>query len=414
LSGDASALQATIDAIYRTEQRRIRATLIRLLGSFELAEEAVQDAFIAAAEQWPRDGIPDAPHLWLISAGRYRAIDRLRRRARHEAAVGEIALLEETAQEPALDARAIADDSLRLVFICCHPALPADAKVALTLREVCGLTTEEIARAFLSSPPTIAQRIVRAKAKIKSERLPYEVPPKAQLADRLSSVLGVIYLLFNEGYSASAGDVVVRRELTGEAIRLGRLLADLLPDPEALGLLALMLLHESRRTARSAPDGEFVALADQDRALWDRELIAEGRALVSRAFASGEVGAYAIEAAIALAHASAEKNTVNWAQVVGLYDLLLKAAPSPVVELNRAVAVGAKDGPLVGLALVEAIAARGALADYRFLHVARADFLEKLGRQDEARAAYAEALKFTLLAPERRFIEKKISNLPSP
>jgi RNA polymerase sigma-70 factor, ECF subfamily len=374
-----------VEAIYRSESRAVLATLIRLLGDFDLAEEALHEAFRAALEQWPREGLPANPRAWLVSAGRFKAIDGIRRQARFEPLDAEVH--DRAADEPA-EAESLEDDRLRLVFTCCHPALAPDAQVALTLREVCGLTTEEIAAAFLTPAPTLAQRIVRAKAKIRDARIPYEVPGPAQLPERLDSVLRVVYLVFNEGYTASSGAVLTRHDLSAEAIRLGRLLVGLLPEPEAMGLLALMLLHESRRAARTSPGGDLVLLDDQDRALWDRALIAEGAALVERALAARRFGPYTLQAAIAAVHAQAPApGATDWAQIVGLYDVLLRIEPSPVVELNRAVAVAMQRGPQVGLALVDAILSRGDLADYRLAHAARADLCRRLGRRNEARAA---------------------------
>jgi RNA polymerase sigma-70 factor (ECF subfamily) len=401
-------------AIYRAESRRVFATLVRLLGDFDLAEEALHDAFRAALEQWPRDGVPANPRAWLVSAGRFKAIDGIRRRARFDSIedVGEQvdALADDAAP---WDAESIEDDRLRLVFTCCHPALSPDAQVALTLREVCGLTTEEIAQAFLSTAPTLAQRIVRAKAKIRDARIPYQVPTPAELPQRLDSVLRVVYLVFNEGYSASSGDSLTRLDLSGEAIRLGRLLVELLPEPEAIGLLALMLLQESRRAARASPTGELVLLADQDRSLWNRDQIAEGSALVERALASRRFGPYTLQAAIAAVHAgAASADATDWREIVGLYDLLLRADPSPVVELNRAVAVAMRDGPAAGLALVDTILARGDLQDYRLAHAAQADLCRRLGRTAQARAAYERALALTRQAPERRFLERRLAELP--
>jgi RNA polymerase sigma-70 factor, ECF subfamily len=405
-------VRAQVDAIYRSESRRVLATLIRLLGDFDLAEEALHDAFRAAIEQWPRDGIPDNPRAWLVSAGRFKAIDGIRRRSRFDAFEDVAELAEAVAAEPAPEAEIIEDDRLRLVFTCCHPALTPDAQVALTLREVCGLTTEEIARAFLTGAPTLAQRIVRAKSKIRDARIPYEVPPRPELPERLDNVLRVIYLVFNEGYSASSGASLTRHDLSGEAIRLGRLLLELLPEPEVAGLLALMLLHESRRRARSSPDGEIILLADQDRSLWNQDQIAEGLTLVQRALASRQFGPYTLQAAIAAVHAEASRATdTDWAQIVALYDLLLAAAPSPVVELNRAVAVTMRDGPAAGLALIDGILARGELADYHLAHSARADFCRRLGRNEDARASYRRALSLVRQEPERRFLERRLAEL---
>lgn len=403
-----------VDAVYRADSRRVLATLIRLLGDFDLAEEALHDAFAAALERWPRDGVPGNPRAWLVSAGRFKAIDAMRRRARFDARQADIAAQIETATaDPAeWDDTAIEDDRLRLVFTCCHPALSPDARVALTLREVCGLTTEEIARAYFTGAPTLAQRIVRAKAKIRDARIPYQVPARADLPERLDAVLQVVYLVFNEGYSASSGDAITRADLSGEAIRLGRLLAELLPEPEVLGLLALMLLHESRRAARTSPDGELVLLADQDRALWDRTMIAEGEALVERAIRSRRFGPYTLQAAVSAVHAeAATADATDWPQIVGLYDVLLRADPSPIVELNRAAAVAMRDGPAAGLALIDALLARGELADYHLAHSARADLLRRLARTADARAAYERALALARQEPERRFIERRMAEL---
>jgi RNA polymerase sigma-70 factor, ECF subfamily len=403
-----------VEAVYRSDSRRVLATLIRLLGDFDLAEEALHNAFAAAVERWERDGVPANPRAWLVSTGRFKAIDVLRRRARFDASLAELA---ERFAADASDAAGrtdedVEDDRLRLIFTCCHPALRPDAQVALTLREVCGLTTEEIARAFLTAAPTVAQRIVRAKAKIRDARIPYQVPSRVELPDRLGTVLHVVYLVFNEGYSASSGDSLTRPDLSGEAIRLGRLLIELLPEPEAVGLLALMLLHESRRVARTSPAGEVVLLDDQDRSLWNREHIAEGLALVERALSSRRFGPYTLQAAIAAVHAQATTAAVtDWAEIVGLYDLLARADPSPVVELNRAVAVAMRDGPLAGLALIDAILARGDLVDYRFAHAARADLCRRLGRTAEARASYERALDLTRQEPERRFLERRLGEL---
>jgi RNA polymerase sigma-70 factor (ECF subfamily) len=411
---NAAHARAAAEAIYRTESRRVFATLIRLLGDFDLAEEALHDAFRAALEQWPRDGVPANPRAWLVSAGRFKAIDGIRRRARFDSIEDMAEQVDSIADEAAdRDHEGIEDDRLRLVFTCCHPALAPDAQVALTLREVCGLTTEAIAQAFLSSPPTLAQRIVRAKAKIRDARIPYQVPGPDELPQRLDSVLRVVYLVFNEGYSASSGDSVTRVDLSAEAIRLGRLLARMLHEPEAVGLLALMLLQESRRAARASPEGDLVLLADQDRALWNRALIAEGSALVERALASRRFGPYTLQAAIAAVHAeAATADATDWAQIVGLYDLLLRVDPSPVVELNRAVAVAMRDGPAAGLELVDAILDRGDLTDYRLAHAARADLCRRLGRSGDARAAYRRALELTRQEPERRFLERRLAGLP--
>ncbi|MFN8096499.1 MAG: RNA polymerase sigma factor [Vicinamibacteria bacterium] len=404
-----------IDAVYRSESRRVLATLIRLLGDFDLAEEALHDAFAAAVERWPVEGLPANPRAWLVSAGRFRAIDALRRRARFSAASAELAARfgDRVAPDPsaAMDEE-LADDRLRLVFTCCHPALRPEAQVALTLREVCGLTTEEIARAFLVSAPTIAQRIVRAKAKIRDARIPYQVPERSERPARLDAVLRVVYLVFNEGYAATAGESVTRRELSAEAIRLGRLVVDLLPEAEAIALLGLMLLHESRREARTTAEGEIVLLADQDRGRWDRAAIDEGVSLVRRALRSRPVGPYALQAAIAAVHADAPSaEATDWAEIVALYDLLLRAAPSPVVELNRAAAVAMRDGPAAGLALVEALLARGELEEYHLAHSARADLCRRLGRSGEARGSYARALELARQGPERRFLERRLRDL---
>lgn len=402
-----------LDAIYRSERGRVLATLIRLLGGFELAEEALHDAFAAAAVQWPVEGVPRNPRAWLVSAGRFRAIDRIRRRVRHDKAAAEIGhQIEAEMAEPEPDMQVIDDDTLRLIFTCCHPALPRDAQVAMTLREICGLTTEEIARAFLATPPAIAQRIVRAKQRIRDEAIPYEVPDRDALPARLQPVLQAIYLVFNEGYSAARGDAVVRIELTEEAIRLARLLHQLLPQPEVMGLLALMLLHESRTAARMTPEGDLILLADQDRTVWNRTLIDEGARLVDAAFRAPHPGPYAIQAAIAALHATAPSTAeTNWAEIAGLYDLLLRHQPTPVVALNRAVAIAERDGPEAGLAIVDEIIDGGALPDYVPAHAARADFLRRLGRTDEAKAAYTRALALTQQKPERRFFERRLATL---
>jgi len=415
VSEDATArARETAEAVYRAESRRVFATLIRLLGDFDLAEEALHDAFRAALEQWPRDGVPANPRAWLVSAGRFKAIDGIRRRARFVAIEDVAEQVEAVVDDaPPWDDEGIEDDRMRLVFTCCHPALSPDAQVALTLREVCGLTTEEIAQAFLSTAPTLAQRIVRAKAKIRDARIPYQVPTPAELPERLDSVLRVVYLVFNEGYSASSGESLTRVDLSSEAIRLGRLLVELLPEPEAIGLLALMLLQESRRAARTSPAGELVLLADQDRSLWNRDQIAEGSALVERALGSRRFGPYALQAAIAAVHAeAASADATDWGEIVGLYDVLLRAEPSPVVELNRAVAVAMRDGPAAGLGLIDAILARGDLQDYRLAHAAQADLCRRLGRTAQARAAYERAVALTRQEPERRFLERRLAELP--
>jgi RNA polymerase sigma-70 factor (ECF subfamily) len=405
-----------VEATYRSESRRVLATLIHLLGDFDRAEEALHDAFMAAVEQWARDGVPANPRAWLVSTGRFKAIDSMRRKARFDESVDELTRrLDGEVMEPALwDEQRIEDDRLRLIFTCCHPALPADARIALTLREVCGLTTEEIARAFLTAAPTIAKRIVRAKAKIRDAGIPYEVPIQSELAPRLDAVLQVVYLVFTEGYSASSGGSLTRQDLSGEAIRLGRLLLDLLPEPESQGLLALMLLHESRRGARTSPEGDLVLLDDQDRALWTRDLIREGIALVEQALASKRFGPYTLQAAIAATHAEAASATAtNWAQIVALYDALLSVNPSPVVELNRAVAVAMRDGPQAGLTLIDGILARGELEDYYLAHSARADFYRRLGEVEQARAAYEKALGLARPEVARRFLARRLEELLS-
>lgn len=405
-----------VDRLYRTDSRRVLATLVRLLGDFDRAEEALADAFSAAVERWPVEGVPANPRAWLISAGRFKAIDALRRIARFDAVAGRLAeeadaSLRDRADGPAEE---VEDDQLRLVFMCCHPALALEGQVALTLREVCGLTTEEIARAFLTTAPTVAQRIVRAKARIRAERIACQLPDRSELAERLDAVLSVVYLVFNEGYAASSGATLTRADLSAEAIRLGRLVAALLPEPEVLGLLALMVLNESRRTARATADGELVLLADQDRALWDRRLTAEGCALVERALRSLRGGRYTLQAAIAAVHAEASTaEETDWPQIVGLYDVLTRAAPSPVIELNRAVAVAMRDGPEAGLQLVDALLARGELDAYQPAHAARADLLRRVGRAVEARVAYRRALELTAQEPERRFLERRLHELCS-
>jgi RNA polymerase sigma-70 factor, ECF subfamily len=404
-----------VEAVYRAESRRVFATLVRLLGDFDLAEEALHDAFASAVEQWPREGVPDNPRAWLVSAGRFRAIDGMRRRSRFDASLGELAerLGTTTPDETAnYDDEAIHDDQLRLIFTCCHPALPAEARLALTLREVCGLTTEEIARAFLSTPPTIAQRIVRAKNKIKSAGIPYKVPSRADLPERLETALQVIYLVFNEGYSASSGDALTRGDLSSEAIRLARLLVELLPEPEAVGLLALLVLQDSRRAARTTKEGDLILLEQQDRSLWNRDQIAEGLALVQRALSSAQVGPYAIQAAIAAVHAEAQSPVAtDWAQIARLYEVLAQIQPSPIVELNRAVAVAMRDGPSAGLALVDSILSRGDLADYHLAHSARAEFCRRLGRNADARTSYERALALVRQSSERRFLERRLAEL---
>ncbi len=410
------ATPEAVVSVYRAESRRVLATLIRLLGDFDLAEEALHDAFAAAVEQWPRDGVPANPRAWLVSAGRFKAIDGLRRRARLDASAVEVAerLHTGVADPAAFDDESVADDRLRLMFTCCHPALAPEAQVALTLREVCGLTTEEIARAFLTATPTLAQRIVRAKAKIRTARIPYRVPSRADLPERVDAVLRVIYLVFNEGYFASSGSELTRRDLSAEAIRLGRLLVELWTEPEPVGLLALMLLHESRRTARTSPSGGIVLLEEQDRASWDRAMIVEGTDLVRRSLASRRYGAYTVQAAIAAVHAQAPSAAeTDWARIVGFYDVLARADPSPVIELNRAVAVAMRDGPAAGLALVDAILGRGDLSEYHLAHAARADLCRRLGRLEDARASYRRALELSRQEPERRFLEGRLRDLSS-
>lgn len=412
----ADSIGETVAAVYQSESRRVLATLIRLLGDFDLAEEGLHDAFHAALEQWRRDGIPDNPRTWLVSAGRFKAIDAVRRRSRFDRTATELARhLESSAQaQTGLDDDQVEDDRLRLIFTCCHPALSPDAQVALTLREVCGLSTEQIARAFLTAPSTLAQRIVRAKAKIRDARIPYAVPSRGDLPDRLDMVLHVVYLVFNEGYSASSGDAAVRPDLSGEAIRLGRLIVELLPDPEAQGLLALMLLHESRRAARTSADDEVILLEDQDRTLWNREAISEGQSLVERSLRSRRVGPYALQAAIAAVHSEArEASVTDWPQIIGLYEILMRVDPSPVIELNRAVAIAMHHGPASGLELVDAILAKGDLLTYHHAHSARAEFCRRIGRVADARASYERALQLVEQAPERRLLERRLAFLSS-
>lgn len=407
-------VRTLVDEVYRTQSRQVLATLIRLLGDFDAAEEALHEAFAVAVEQWAREGVPANPRAWLVSTGRFKAIDGMRRRARFDASLPDLAHHLEITTDPVLDEGedAVEDDRLRLIFTCCHPALSPESQVSMTLREVCGLTTDEIARAFLTKPTTIAQRIVRAKGKIRDARIPYEVPSETDFPDRLDAVLRIVYLVFNEGYSASSGDSLTRHDLSGEAIRLGRVLVGLLPEAEVLGLLALMLLQDSRRAARTSPTGDLILLEQQDRSLWNRDQIAEGTALVERALATRQVGPYTIQAVIAAVHADApEAALTDWAQIVGLYDVLLQAESSPVVELNRAVAVAMRDGPLAGLALVDVILSRGDLTNYHLAHSARADLCRRLGRTVESKASYERALALTQQEPERRFLEGRLREL---
>jgi RNA polymerase sigma-70 factor (ECF subfamily) len=415
VSDDATdRVRELIDDVYRSESRHVLATLIRLLGDFEAAEEAVHDAFAVAVEQWARNGVPANPRAWLVSTGRFKAIDGMRRRARFDASLTELAKkLESTSSEAEeWDEESVEDDRLRLIFTCCHPALSPEAQVAMTLREVCSLTTEEIARAFLTKPTTVAQRIVRAKAKIRDARIPYVVPSETELPDRLEAVLRVVYLVFNEGYSASSGGSLTRHDLSREAIRLGRLLIELLPEPEAVGLLALMLLQDSRRAARTSPTGDLILLENQDRSLWNRGQIAEGVSLVERALSSRRIGPYAIQAAIAAIHTQAPTaEATDWNRIVSFYDLLAQAESSPIIELNRAVAVAMRDGPAAGLVLVDAIFARGELDNYHLAHSARADFCRRLGRIGDARASYERALRLTKQEPERRYLQQRLSEL---
>jgi RNA polymerase sigma-70 factor (ECF subfamily) len=410
----AAHVRDRVDALYRSDSRRVLATLIRLLGDFDLAEEALHDAFATAVEQWPEKGIPSNPGAWLISAGRFKALDRLRKSSRFESADGEVLDRLQAREMPDQGEEGVEDDRLRLIFTCCHPALSADAQIALTLREVCGLTTEEVARAFLTPAPTLAQRIVRAKSKIRDARIPYEIPSLADLPDRLDSVLHVIYLVFNEGYLASAGPELTRESVSAEAIRLGRLLVELLPEPEAMGLLALMLLHEARRAGRTSSLGDLILLEDQDRSLWNRVQIQEGVTLVERALASRRIGPYSLQAAIAAVHAEApDTGSTDWAQIVALYDVLLKAEPSAVIELNRAAAIAMRDGPETGLELIDRIIAMGELVDYYPAHAARGELCRRLGRVSDAMAAYRRTLELVTQEPERRFLERRLTELES-
>jgi RNA polymerase sigma-70 factor (ECF subfamily) len=411
---DPERIRETLDSLYRSESGRILATLIRLLGDLDIAEDALHDAFKAALEQWPAEGIPSNPRSWLVSAGRFKAIDRLRRTARLDTSLDTIGeQFDADAKDPSdLADEGVSDDQLRLIFTCCHPSLAPESRAALTLREVCGLTTEEIASAFLATPPALAQRIVRAKAKIRDAHIPYEVPSPSDLPERLDTVLQVVYLVFNEGYSASSGGSLTRSDLSGEAIRLGRLLVELLPEPEAMGLLALMLIQESRRAARTSAEGDLILLEDQNRSLWNREYIAEGSALVERALLSRRFGPYTIQAAIAAVHAEAPNAAAtDWQEIVGLYDVLIRAEPSPVVELNRAVAVAMRNTPEAGLVLIDAILSRGDLADYHLAHSARGELCRRLGRVEEARTSFTRALSLVRQEPERRFLERRLREL---
>ena len=418
-NNDLQQVRRLVDDVYRSESRMVLATLIRLLGDFDAAEEAVHDAFAVAVERWSRDGVPGNPRAWLVSTGRFKAIDAMRRRARFDASLPELTRqLDSTtitdSDTEKWDNETVEDDRLRLIFTCCHPSLAPEAQVAMTLREVCGLTTEEIARAFLTKPPTVAQRIVRAKAKIRDARIPYVVPSETELPDRLDTVLQVVYLVFNEGYSSSSGGSLTRHDLSGEAIRLGRLLIQLLPEPEVMGLLALMLLQDSRRAARTSTTGDLILLEDQDRTLWNRDQIAEGLKLVERALSSRRIGPYTLQAAIAAVHAQApHADATDWSQIVILYDVLFQAEPSPIIELNRAAAVAMRDGASAGLVLIDAILARGDLANYHLAHAARADLCRRSGRTAEARASYERALSLTQQEPERRFLERRMSELPN-
>jgi RNA polymerase sigma-70 factor (ECF subfamily) len=414
MSTDVEAIRQQVDDIYRTESRRVFATLVRLLGDFDLAEEVMHEAFAAALDQWQRDGVPANPRAWLVSAGKFKAVDAIRRRTKFDSMKEDVALRDDVDDDahPAHNDQDIEDDRLRLIFTCCHPALAANVQVALTLREVCGLTTEEIARAFLTTATTMAQRIVRGKAKIRDAKIPYEVPAAADLPERLESVLQVTYLVFNEGYAASSGDSLMRHDLSEEAIRLGWVLVELMPDPEVMGLLALMLLQESRRSARSSPEGEIILLEHQDRSLWNRDQIRQGKELLSRALATRRFGAYTIQAAIAAAHADATTPAeTDWRQIVGLYDVLAQLEPSPVVELNRAVAVTMRDGPAAGLQLLDEILAEPDLSEYHLAHAARADIYRRLGQTAAARASYERALELARQEPERRFLQKRLREL---
>ena len=413
MSDNLEQLQVRIDEVYHAESRRVLATLIRLLGDFDLAEDALHDALAAALEQWPGDGIPANPRAWLVSTGRFKAIDRMRKRARFDTSLEAIAeRLDGNINEVTWNEKVFNDDQLRLIFTCCHPALPPDARIALTLREVCGLTTEEIARAFITSASTVAQRIVRAKSKIRDAKIPYQVPERNELPERLDTVLHVIYLVFNEGYFASSGDSLTRSDLSSEAIRLGRLLTELLPEPEVIGLLALMLLHESRRKARTSSDGQIMLLDQQDRSLWNQDHIAEGLQLVERALSTRRFGAYSLQAAIAAVHAQAKNaEATDWDQIVGLYEVLFRLDPSPIVELNRAVAIAMRDGPHAGLELIDKLISSGELEDYNLIYAARADLCRRLGKSREARDAYKQALKLSRQEPERRFYERRLAEL---
>jgi len=417
-NNDLQQVRRLVDDVYRSESRMVLATLIRLLGDFDAAEEAVHDAFAVAVERWSRDGVPGNPRAWLVSTGRFKAIDAMRRRARFDASLPELTRqLDSTtitdSDTEKWDNETVEDDRLRLIFTCCHPSLAPEAQVAMTLREVCGLTTEEIARAFLTKSPTVAQRIVRAKSKIRDARIPYIVPSETELPDRLDTVLQVVYLVFNEGYSSSSGGSLTRHDLSGEAIRLGRLLIQLLPEPEVMGLLALMLLQDSRRAARTSTTGDLILLEDQDRTLWNRDQIAEGLKLVERALSSRRIGPYTLQAAIAAVHAQApHADATDWSQIVILYDVLFQAEPSPIIELNRAAAVAMRDGASAGLVLIDAILARGDLANYHLAHAARADLCRRSGRTAEARASYERALSLTQQEPERRFLERRMGELP--